>query len=83
MEEVERILSAREKKMVSMSEEMVSLMEKNQSLQEEVQVARENSSNSMDELRAEFTKRISTAEKKLQAMSKVKQECMRVVECEA
>ena len=57
--------------MVSTSEELVGLMEKNQSLQEELQAAREMGDSSMEELRSEFTKRISTAEKKLQTVTRV------------
>jgi len=72
LEEVHRVLEAREKKMVSMSEELVGLMERNQSLQEELQGAREMGDSSMEELRTEFTKRISTAEKKLQTVARVR-----------
>ena len=65
------VLEARETKVMSMSEEMVALMEGNQTLQGELAAAREMSSSSMEEMRDEFTKRISTSQKKLQAVTKV------------
>lgn len=65
------MLDVREKKMMSMSDEMVGLMESNQTLQGELEAAREMSSSNVEDMREEFTKRIGTSEKKLQAVTKV------------
>lgn len=71
LQQVQHVLEAREKKVMSTSEEMVRLMESNQALQGELDAAREMSSGSMEEMREEFTKRIGTSQKKLQVVTKV------------
>ena len=68
---MQHMLEAREKKMMSVSEEMVALMESNQTLQGELEAARELCSSTSEEMREEFTKRIGTSEKKLQAVTRV------------
>ena len=57
--------------MVDMSRQIVSLTEENQKLQEELAVVRETGQSDVEDLRAEFTRRIAASDKKLQAVTKV------------
>ncbi len=57
--------------MMDMSRQLVALTEENQTLQSQLAEAREAGLTDIDELRAEFTQRIGTSDKKLQAVSKV------------
>ena len=66
-----QVLEARELKMVEMSREAISLTETNQSLQEQLDEARRTGQTDVEDLRSEFTRRLATTEKKLQAVVKV------------
>ena len=66
------LLEAREAKMVDMSRQIVSLTEENQKLQEELAVVRETGQSDVEDMRAEFTRRIGASDKKLQAVTKVR-----------
>ena len=66
-----QVLEARELKMVDMSREAISLAETNQSLQEQLDEARRTGQTDVEDLRSEFTRRLATTEKKLQAVVKV------------
>ena len=64
--------------MVAMSREAISLTEANQTLQEELAEAKRMGQTGVEDLRSEFTRRLATAEKKLQAVVKVR---VQNVEC--
>lgn len=67
-----QVLEAREQKMIEMSRESISLAETNQTLQEELAEAKRTGQTDVEDLRSEFTRRLATAEKKLQAVVKVR-----------
>lgn len=58
--------------MIEMSRETISLTETNQSLQEELAEAKRTGQTDVEDLRSEFTRRLATAEKKFQAVVKVR-----------
>ena len=58
--------------MVAMSRETISLTEANQTLQEELAEAKRTGQTGVEDLRSEFTRRLATSEKKLQAVVKVR-----------
>ncbi len=68
----QHILEVREQKMVLMSRQIVEQMEANQMLLNELEERKGTAqSEDVQEMREEFTKRIGTSEKKLQAIIKV------------
>lgn len=64
--------------MIEMSRETISLTETNQSLQEELAEAKRTGQTDVEDLRSEFTRRLATAEKKFQAVVKVRVHIARV-----
>ena len=85
--EIRQVLEVREQKMIEMSRETISLTETNQSLHEELTEAKRMGQTDIEDLRSEFTRRLATTEKKLQAVVKVKVQyqiillCTRTSEC--
>ncbi|CAI8053206.1 TATA element modulatory factor [Geodia barretti] len=70
---VNKLLEARETRMVEMSREVIQLSETNQELQSRLSAAEQDlhtSQGGVEELRSEFTKRIGTTEKKLHTIVK-------------
>ncbi len=65
------MLEAREDKLMDVSRQMATLTEENNTLQSQLAEAREAGLTDIEEMRSEFTRRIGTADKKLQAVSKV------------
>ncbi len=72
------LLEARESKLMIVSQQMASLTDENNTLQSQLAEAREAGLTDLEEMRSEFTRRIGTADKKLQAVSKV---CVYVCVC--